>query len=262
MIPLFSAGTTFNDVPVPFPHVCVMGSAARSTLENLRHEHPAETAVIVGGDLDQWPTLSPEEVEELIERSLEADGWSLQQAYERDLHDRQQRRLKEIKDVPEILIRDWKPPETVNSAEVTNQPWPEPLYRSTDLTCADSSDMVLIVLIPTVRPWEAAAYFGFGGSSACPAPWVHVAYAREWSARFGARLVSLTPDTLEFEVARHITSREDAAAMARVHEYYCRDIADEWAAWLRFEGLPDTTSSIVKHAAYLHGARLWQFWWD
>jgi hypothetical protein len=68
------------------------------------------------------------------------------------------------------------------------------------------------------------------------------------------------PDTLEFEVARPITSREDAAAMARVHEYYCCDIADEWAAWLRFEGLPDTTSSIVKHAAYLHGARLWQFW--
>jgi hypothetical protein len=38
---------------------------------------------------------------------------------------------------------------------------------------------VLIVLIPTVGPWEAAAYLGFGGFNACPAPWVHVAYARE-----------------------------------------------------------------------------------
>src|SRR5258708_19881073 len=115
-----------------------MGWGERSTLEKLGHEHPGATPVIVGGALDQWPTLSPEEVEELIERSLEADGWSLQQAYERDLHDRQQRRLKEIKDVPEILIRDWKPPETVNSPEVTNHPCPHPLYPSTNLTSPNS----------------------------------------------------------------------------------------------------------------------------
>jgi hypothetical protein len=104
-----------------------------------------------------------------------------------------------------------------------------------------------IVLIPTIRPWEAAAYLGFGGWNACPAPWVHVAYAREWSERFGARLLALTHDTLEFEVARPITSREDAAAMAAVHAYYCSDTV---------------SLSIALHAAYLLGAPLWQFWWD
>src|SRR5215467_11216743 len=128
----FSAGTTFNDVPIPFLHVRVTGLAARSTLENLRREHPTATPIIVGGDgdslrmlFDEWPALSPEELMDYLERSSQGDGWSLQLAYERDLHDRQQRRLKEI-NAPEILIRNWEPPETVNVTEVMNQPWPEP----------------------------------------------------------------------------------------------------------------------------------------
>jgi hypothetical protein len=47
---LFSAGTTFNDVRIPFPHVRVTGLAARSTLDNLQREHPTATPIIVGGD--------------------------------------------------------------------------------------------------------------------------------------------------------------------------------------------------------------------
>src|SRR5262249_27430523 len=161
---------------------------------------------------------------------------SLQLAYERDLHERRRQRLKEL-NAPEILIRNWEPPETVDLAEVINQPWPELPQRPPDLKCADSSDIVLIALIPTLLPCEAAAYLGFGGFNACPAPWVNVAYAREWSARFGARLLSLTHDTLEFEVARPITSREDAAAMAAVHAHYCSD----------------TYPLMFEHAAFLLG---------
>jgi hypothetical protein len=218
----------------------------------LRREHLDATPIIVGGDgdslrllFDERPAFSPEE---LIEQSLQGGGRSLQLAYERDLHDRQQQRLKEL-NAPEILIRNWEPPETVSLVEVANQLWPELPHRQTDLSCTASSDIVLIVLIPTVRPWEAAAYLGFGGFNACPAPWIHVAYAREWSARFGARLLVLTDDTLEFEVARPITSREDAAAMAVVHAHYCSDTFD-------------TYPSIVEHAAFLLGAPMWQFWWD
>src|SRR5215470_7659038 len=159
---LFSAGTTFNDVRIPFPHVRVTGLAARSTLDNLQREHPTATPIIVGGDDDSLQLLfderlafPPEELEEFIERSSQGDGWSLQLAYERDLHDRQQQRLKEI-NAPEILIRNWEPPEDL--ADVLNQPWPEPPHRVTDLVCAASGDIVLVVLIPTGRPWEAAAY--------------------------------------------------------------------------------------------------------
>src|SRR5262249_6175058 len=171
---VFSAGTTFNDVPIPFPHVHVTGLAARSALENLRCEHPTATLVIVGGNgnslrlqFDERPAFSPEEV---IEKSLQGDGWSLQLAYERDLHDRQQQRLKEL-NAPKTLIRNWEPPATVNLAQVMNQPWPEPPHRTGPalLRCEVSSDIVLIVLIPTVRPWEAAAYLGFGGFNYCPA---------------------------------------------------------------------------------------------
>ena len=59
----------------------------------------------------------------------------------------------------------------------------------------------------------------------------------------------MTHDTLEFEVARPVTSREDAAAMVAVHDYYCSDTSDAYP-------------SVVERAAYLLGARLWQFWWD
>jgi len=261
---LFSAGTTFNDVRIPFPHVRVTGLAARSTLDNLQREHPTATPIIVGGDgdslhllFDERLAFPPEELEEFIERSLQGDGWSLHLAYERELHDRMLPRLKEL-NAGEIIIRtlsEWpRLDETVNPAdvaEVINQPWPEPPHQSTDLSCAASSDIVLIVLIPTVRPWEAAAYLGFGGINACPAPWVHVAYAREWSTTFGARLLVLTHDTLEFEIARPITSREDAAGMAAVLARYCSDTFDT-----------DLLDRKVEHAAYLLGARLWQFWWD
>jgi hypothetical protein len=68
----------------------------------------------------------------------------------------------------------------------------------------------------------------------------HVAYAREWSARFGARLVALRHDVLEFEVSRPINARKDAVAMAAVHAYYC-------------SGTP-IVSSTAQHAAYLLAA--------
>jgi len=249
--PVFPAGTKFNDVPIPFPQARVTGFAARSALEGLQRQYPASTPVIVAGNhnsLDlmfgERPIDSPEE---LIKRSLQGDGWSLQLAYERDLHDRQQSRLKEL-NAPEAFFRNWRPPESIDVSEILKQPWPEPPHRPTGLACATSSDMVLIVLIPTVRPWEAAAYLNFGGWNACPAPWVHVAYAREWSARFGARLVALSHDVLEFEVSRPITARDDAVAMAALHAHYC-------------SGTP-VVSSTVQHAAYLLGAPLWRFWWD
>jgi hypothetical protein len=127
--------------------------AARSTLENLRREHSTATPIIVGGDddslrmlFDERPALSPEE---LIERSLQGDGWSLHLAYKRDLHHRMLPRLKEI-NAPEIIIRtlsEWpRLDQTVDPsdiAEVINKPWPEPPHQSRDLSCAASSDMVL-----------------------------------------------------------------------------------------------------------------------
>ena len=246
-----SAGTTINGVSMPFPYVRLPGRAAPSALEELRRQHPAATPVIVGGNdnslqalFGEPPTLSPAE---LIERSAAADARSLQLAYERELHDRQMVRLRAL-DAPAALIRDWRPPTNIDVEAIVKQTWPEPPRLPIEPSCAAANDPVCIVLIPTLRSWEAAAYLHFGGWNACPAPWVHVAYAREWSARFGARLVALTHAALEFEIAHPITSRQDAAAMAAIHAYYCSDSP----------GL----ASMAEHAAYLLGARRWRFWWD
>jgi hypothetical protein len=81
VVRLFSAGTTFNDVRIPFPHVRVTELAARSTLDNLQREHPTATPIIVGGDGDSLQLLfderlafpfPPEEIEEVIERYAKA----------------------------------------------------------------------------------------------------------------------------------------------------------------------------------------------
>ena len=47
--PVFSPGTTFNAVRIPFPHARVTGLAARSTLENLQRQHPTTTAAVGAG---------------------------------------------------------------------------------------------------------------------------------------------------------------------------------------------------------------------
>ncbi|HJZ32772.1 MAG TPA: DUF4253 domain-containing protein [Hyphomicrobiaceae bacterium] len=248
---LHSAGSVVDDVVIPFAYVRVPAPAARSALEDLQRQYSAATPIIVAGKtnslhllFDEPPTLSPEE---LIERSSRGDGWSLQLAYERDLHDRRMARLKAL-NAPAALIWDWRPPQSIDVSAIVNEPWPEPLPQPMDLSTRAQDDPVCVILIPTVRSWEAPAYLHFGGWNACPAPWVHVAYAREWSARFGARLVALKHDLLEYEIARPISSREDALAMAAVHAYYGANISP--------------AVSIAQHAASLLGARLWQFWWD
>ena len=78
MTPLFSAGTTFKDVRIPFPHVRVTGLGARSIFEVLQRQHPTATPVIVGADgnslsllFDEPPTLTPKEVIERFCRAMD-----------------------------------------------------------------------------------------------------------------------------------------------------------------------------------------------
>jgi hypothetical protein len=87
------------------PDCKIIGRRAPQPLPTSRH---AEFIVSRDGNslpllFDERPLFSPEE---LIERSLPGDGWSLQLAYEHDLHDRQQQRLKEL-NAPEISSATW-----------------------------------------------------------------------------------------------------------------------------------------------------------
>jgi hypothetical protein len=104
--------------------------------------------------------------------------------------------------------------------------------------------------IPTPRNWEVPAYIGMGGWNACPDSAVLTAFAKHWHERYGAEVVSITHDVMEFTVASPPTTREAALELAKVQYAFCSDIVDQ--------GVGD----ISRLAATLLNSNYWYFWWD
>jgi hypothetical protein len=111
-------------------------------------------------------------------------------------------------------------------------------------------DRVGLVLVPTERSWEAPAYLNYGGWNECPEPAVHVAFLRRWHERYGAEVVSIGPDVMEVSIARPVTGREEALALADEQFLYSYDIVAQG------------TETLDRLAAHLLHATVWYFWWD
>jgi hypothetical protein len=111
-------------------------------------------------------------------------------------------------------------------------------------------DRAGIVLVPTVRSWEAPAYLNYGGWNECPDPEIHVAFLRRWHERYGAELVSIGPDVMEVAVSRPVADRETALALADEQFLYAYDIVAQGA------------ETLDRLAAHLLRATIWYFWWD
>lgn len=109
---------------------------------------------------------------------------------------------------------------------------------------------VHIALIPTADPTEIPAYLRFGNWNDCPAPEYHVALLRDQRDRYGAELVAIGGDTLEFEAARVPATREEAIALARDFHVYCEDSIHQG-----FE-------TVSAFAQALMATRWRFFWWD
>lgn len=118
-----------------------------------------------------------------------------------------------------------------------------------DLDGKPATNLVL-VLIPTRKPWEAIAWFGYGNWNDCPAPWDHVTAHKAWYEAYGAELVAITHDTLEFRATRPPRTRPTAMAWANQQVVYCPDAVLQGTESLRAlaEGLID--------------CRVFGFWWD
>jgi len=104
--------------------------------------------------------------------------------------------------------------------------------------------------VAQTRPWEVFAHLCFGAWNECPEPAIHVALAKDWHERFGARIITAHFDTVEFKVDRPVSTREDAMELAREFYAYCPDIVDQG------------TGTIDSLAATMLGAKVWFFWWD
>ncbi len=110
---------------------------------------------------------------------------------------------------------------------------------------------VWIALVPTTSPWEALAHLRFGGWNECPDAEVHVAMQRDWHRRFGAEVVCVSGDTIEFRVAEPPLERDAALQLAREQFVYS-------GGDLVYQG----TETLNALAASLLGAGTWFVWWD
>lgn len=104
-----------------------------------------------------------------------------------------------------------------------------------------------IALIPTSDWTEIPAYLNWGGWNGCPPPEYHVAAFRAWRDRYGARLVTMTGDCVEMQVAQRPATREAALTLAREQYDYDTEVIDQTFAPL---------------AASLMVTSVWSFWWD
>ncbi|HEX3625557.1 MAG TPA: DUF4253 domain-containing protein [Verrucomicrobiae bacterium] len=111
-------------------------------------------------------------------------------------------------------------------------------------------DAVYIARIPTSENWEAPAYIGLGGWNACPDASVLTALAKRWHKRYGAEILAITHDTMEFKVANPPASKERAIELAKEQFIACPDIVNQKAG---------TISAL---ASRLINSNYWYFWWD
>ena len=111
-------------------------------------------------------------------------------------------------------------------------------------------DNVILVKVPTTKPYEVLGYFGMGGYNSCPFPAEQVAVAKYWYEKYGAVPVAITYDEIEFYVERPPQTLEEAKKLAVEHYAFCYDLVDQCCE--TFEALADGLYKNIQ----------WYFWWD
>ncbi len=109
---------------------------------------------------------------------------------------------------------------------------------------------VFIAYVPTDDPTLIPLHLRFGDWNACPSPFIHAAAARSWAPRFGARILTMTGDVIEYEVSRPPQSEAEAMELAWQQYLYCPDIVDQGVG------------SVATLAKALQTSSRWYFWWD
>ncbi len=221
-----------DDVVCPFEFVEVPGLEAEAIIEELRISSPGRTPILFGstheaGILFERRENRGKSAEQWLREAevFDIDGWLAQRAMEFQAEEYTPRR----------------------------GPWPEQATTYRHLTIPheilvdEPKRSVIIGLLPTRDPTETAAYLGFGGWNDCPFPPVHVLLARRWHERYGAVQTTCTYETVEFQVAKPISSREEAMSLAMQQFYWCTD---------------STPETLEHAAAELIGSTVWVFWWD
>ena len=103
-------------------------------------------------------------------------------------------------------------------------------------------DNVILVKIPTTKPYEILAYFGMGSEG--------IATVKYWYEKYGAVPASITYDEIEFYVERPPQTLEETKKLAVEHYAFCYGLL-----WGCYDTLEEAASTIYKN---VH----WYFWWS
>ena len=103
-------------------------------------------------------------------------------------------------------------------------------------------DNVILVKVPTTKPYEILAYFGMGSEG--------IATVKYWYEKYGAVPAAITYDEIEFYVERPVLTFEEAKKLAIEQYAFCYGLL-----WECYDTLEELASTIYKN---VH----WYFWWS
>ena len=103
-------------------------------------------------------------------------------------------------------------------------------------------DNVILVKVPTTKPYEILAYFGMGSED--------IATVKYWYEKYGAVPASITYDEMEFYVERPPQTLEETKKLAVEHYAFCYGLL-----WGCHDTLEEAASAIYKNGH-------WYFWWS
>ena len=101
---------------------------------------------------------------------------------------------------------------------------------------------VILVKVPTTKPYEILAYFGMGSED--------IATVKYWYEKYGAIPASITYDEMEFYVERPPQTLEETKKLAVEHYAFCYGLL-----WGCHDTLDELASAIYKNVQ-------WYFWWS
>ena len=103
-------------------------------------------------------------------------------------------------------------------------------------------DNVILVKVPTTKPYEILAYFGMGSEG--------IATVKYWYEKYGAVPAAITYDEIEFYVERPVQTFEEARKLAIEQYAFCYGLL-----WECYDTLDELASAIYKNVQ-------WYFWWS
>ena len=103
-------------------------------------------------------------------------------------------------------------------------------------------DNVILVKVPTTKPYEILAYFGMGSED--------IATVKYWYEKYRAIPASMTYDEMEFYVERPPQTLEENKKLAVEHYAFCYGLL-----WGCYDTLEEAASTIYKNVQ-------WYFWWS